>query len=510
MNKHLFVLLVSLNAFCYSVGNSIAQSLKPAGLFCDHMVLQRDVSVPVWGDASPNQKVTVSFAGQSKSTISGQDGKWRITLDPLPASQEGRTMKIAGKTEINIADVVIGEVWICSGQSNMQYGVSNVPEVRGLVPFAKNIRSFEVAHRVALEEQESVSGQWKATHPKSAIAFSFAYFLNDLTDIPVGIIHTSWGSSSIEAWMPRGMTQILPHFKTIMDEFDSDTARIARIRKILASPDGWNREEDIFLRRQPNILYNAIMHPLVPFACRGLVWYQGERHTRYLAGMPEVDESNWFHRVSGMKEYGEVLKEWMLHYRKQWQNDEMNFMVIMLPGYGKGTMNHSKIDPESPAEPSWAWMRESQLTSLELPHTSVVNTIDLGDIDNVHPKDKLPIGQRGALLAAKNMPGQDMLAMGPMLKRVDVEGDQLVVHFDYAYGLKTIDGKTPSGFWITDDSKKWEYADARIEGESVILSSPNIERPKYIRYAFAGKPTVNLVNASELPAYPFRTDNWKK
>ena len=509
MIKRLSITLIFLNACCFCIGTSMAQQLKPSGLFCDHMVLQRDVPVPVWGDASPNQKVTVTFAGQTKSTVSDQDGNWRVTLDPLPASQEGDTMKIAGKTEINIVDVVVGEVWICSGQSNMQYSVSNVPEVRGLIPFAKNIRSFEVEHRVALEEQEVVSGQWEATHPTSAVAFSFAYFLNDLTDIPVGIIHTSWGSSSIEAWMPRDMTQILPHFKTIMDEFDADTARVARIRKILAS-DGWTREEDIFLRRQPNVLYNAMMHPLIPFACRGLVWYQGERHTRYLAGMPEVDESNWFHRVSGMKEYGEVLKKWILNYREQWQDDEMNFMVIMLPGYGKGTMNQSNIDPESPTEPSWAWIRESQLASLDLPHTSVVNTIDLGEIDDVHPKDKLPVGQRGALLAAKNTLNPDILARGPMLRRVDVDGDQLVVHFDYASGLKTIDGKAPTGFWITDDTKKWKYAEAKIEGESVILSSPKVKQPKYIRYAFAGKPSVNLVNANELPAYPFKTDNWKE
>ncbi len=494
--------------FALLYSSTFAQQLKPASIFTDHMVLQRETAVPIWGVSSPKEKIEVSFAGQTKSTQTGKDGKWMVMLDPLEASTVGRELVITGKSVVILSDILVGDVWICSGQSNMQFGVSNVPEVRGLVPFASNIRSFEVKRIVALEEQETVSGVWKPTHPTSAVAFSFAYFLNDLADVPVGIIHASWGSSSIEAWMPRDMTKELPHFKTIMDEFDFDTARISRINKILSKSDDWNSQEDIFLRRQPNVLYNAMMHPLIPFACRGLLWYQGERNTRYMSGMPEVDDTKWFHRVAGIKEYDDVLTQWIQKYRHEWQNDAMHFMVVMLPGYGKGT--EGMVDPESPTEPSWAWMRESQLAALKLPHTSVINTIDLGDISNVHPTDKLPIGQRGALLAAKNTFDMDILATGPVLKSVDQKGYQLIIHFNYANGLKTINGKAPTGFWIADDRGKWEKADARIEGETVVLSSPNVSQPKYVRYAFSGKPSVNLVNASELPAYPFRTDNWER
>ncbi|MEQ8556517.1 MAG: sialate O-acetylesterase [Cyclobacteriaceae bacterium] len=486
-----------------------AQQLQPAGIFTDHMVLQRDTDVPVWGKSTPGEKVTVTFAGQTKTTKAGNDGKWMVRLDPLEASSQGRDMTITGKSAVTLVDVLVGEVWICSGQSNMQFGVSNVPEVRGLVPFANNIRSFEVKRTVALEAQETLSGEWKNTHPASAVAFSFAYFLNDLTNMPVGIIHASWGSSSIEAWMPRDMTETLPHFKTIMEEFDRDTIRQTRIREILKAPNGWTRQDDVYLRRQPNILYNGMIKPLVPYAVRGLVWYQGERNTRYLSGMPAVTKENWFHRVAGMKEYGEVLTQWIGRYREEWQNDEMNFMIVMLPGYGKGTVSQPAIDPEDPAAESWAWMRESQMEALDLPHTSVINTIDLGDVNNVHPKDKLPIGQRGALLAAKNMSEQDILASGPMMSKVIMLDNQLVVHFDNATGLKTVNGRAPTGFWIADNSKKWERADSRIEGERVILTARNIAKPIYVRYAFAGKPEVNLVNAGELPAYPFRTDDWE-
>ena len=484
-----------------------AQELRPSSIFSDHMILQREKVVPIWGKSLPEEEITVTFADQVKTTQAGEDGNWMVSLDPLEASAKGRDMVISGKSEVIISDILVGEVWICSGQSNMQFRVSAVPEIKGLIPFAKNIRSFEVKRTVSMEEMEDVSGKWEKTHPSSAVAFSFAYFLESISGIPVGIIHASWGSSSIEAWMPKDMTESLPYFKTIMEEFDADTLTQNRIRRILDAPNGWTRQEDIFLRRQPNILYNAMMKPLAPYASRGLVWYQGERNTRYLSGMPAVTGENWFHRVAGMKEYGEVLSQWVIRYRQEWQNKEMNFMVVMLPGYGKGTIKKPGIDPEDPSEESWAWMRESQLQVLELPYTAVANTIDLGDVNNVHPKDKLPIGQRLALLAAENTLGLNVLALGPMLKRVDMQGDKLVVHFNYASGLKTINGKAPSGFWITDDSREWAYANAKIEGERVILSSPKIKKPKYIRYAFAGKPSVNLVNANELPAYPFRTDN---
>lgn len=506
MNKRLCILFIFLHVLCGLNGTVYAQPLQLANIFNDHMVLQREKPIPIWGNSSPGDNITVTFAGQTKVTQAGADGKWIVKLDPLKASDEGRDMTISGKREVIISDILVGEVWICSGQSNMQFRVNAVPEIRGLKPFAKNIRSFEVKRTVSLQEKEEIEGQWVMPHPSSAVAFSFAFFLEAMGDVPVGIIHTSWGSSSIEAWMPKDMTNKLPYFKAIMEDFEADTARLNRIQRILAAPNGWTRQEDIFLRRQPNILYNAMMKPLVPFAIRGLVWYQGERNTRYLSGVPEVSEENWFHRVIGMKEYGDVLSQWILRYRQEWQDHEMNFMMVMLPGYGKGTSKKPKIDPEDPTEESWAWLRESQLRALTLPNTAVANTIDLGDVNNIHPKEKLPIGQRLALLAAKNTLALDVLANGPWLKKVDIQGEQLVIHFNDASGLKTTNGKAPTGFWITDDSRNWAPADAKIVGERIILSSTSIKKPKYVRYAFAGKPSVNLVNASELPAYPFRTD----
>ena len=308
-----FLALVGYNTLVHG------QELKPSSLFSDHMVLQRGQSVPVWGKASPDESITVTFAGQTKTAKTDKDGKWRVILNPLKVSKESRDLVISGNEKLVISDVLVGEVWICSGQSNMQLEVIKVPEAEGLIPFAKNIRSFEVERTVSFTEEDDVNGKWDTTYPNSAVAFSFAYFLKDIGDVPVGIILTSWGSSSLEAWMPRDMTTSLPYFKNIMERLDTDHDTHHKIQRILAKGEDRTNQDDIFLRRQPNILYNAMMKPLAPYACQGLVWYQGERNTRYLSGVPEFTQENWFHQVAGMKEYGGILKKWVLRYRQEWQ-----------------------------------------------------------------------------------------------------------------------------------------------------------------------------------------------
>jgi len=334
----------------------------------------------------------------------------------------------------------------------------------------------------------------------------------------VGIILTSWGSSSIEGWMPREMTQTVPHFKAMMNAFDTNSKTKNRIKTIKNGPVPWSREDRLFVRRQSNILYNAMMHPLIPYACRGLVWYQGESNTQTMHGKKNHN--------AGMLQYDETLKEWIKTYRKSWNNDAMHFMIVMLPGFGKtlgseGTMvdippNSQPIpkpDPaingENPNAQSWAWMRASQLKALDLPNTSVVNTIDLGDFKDVHPKDKLPIGQRAALLAMDEISKSATKSGGAIFKETKIEGNTLVVYFDHAKTLKTKDGKDPTGFWLADDSENWFRADAKIKGKTVVLQSSQLSNPKYIRYAFSAKPEVNLVNEMDLPVYPFRTDSFQ-
>ncbi len=536
------LLLVSLTV---SFGSQVAvslgapqaahQELTVSTIFTDHAVLQRDVPVPIWGRAKAGASVTVAIAGQTQETVADDDGRWKVPLDPLKASFDPHTVAISsGDQKIELTDIVVGEVWICSGQSNMQMTVNSVPKVKALVPKMEHVRTFEVKRTVSFEEAENVEGTWKRERPNSAVACSFAHFLQQNADVPVGVILSCWGSSSLEAWMPRDMVDTVPHFKSMMEDFDKDTKTRERIQGILDRPRPWGRKDDVFLRRQTNILYNAMMHPLAPYACRGLVWYQGERNTQSMnSGVTEP----WFGNHSGILKYGDTLKKWIQRYRQQWNNDQMQFLVVMLPGYGKvlpskilegpalqnkaadgkpdkqqlakAKAKNMRLNARHPDLHSWAWMRESQLQVLELPHTGVANTIDLGDIKDIHPKDKLPIGRRLALLAVRNTLEKDIIAEGPVMSRVEQRGADLVVHFENATGLKTVNGKPPTGFWVCDDAKEWVRAEAQIEGEKVVLGASRIDLPRFVRYAFSGKPKVNLVNGAGLPARPFRSDSFE-
>ena len=494
-SKALLITFFSCGLSLAQEGTTESSSLKLGSLFQDRMVLQRDLPVPIWGEAKEGATVTVEFGGQQKSIQVGADGKWVLKLDPLGSSAESRVMSVSSTCSpegVSYSDVVVGEVWICSGQSNMAMKAASIKEVKELIPKAKNLRSFQVENTVSFTENSYCNGQWELKGPNSAVAFSFAYFLEEVADVPVGIILTSWGSSSIEGWMPREMTEKLPHFKSIMSEFDANEATHQKIKDVLAKGAEREKLEDVLLRTQPNIIYNAMMRPLVPYACRGLVWYQGEANSK---------------NIDDMLQYRESLPLWIEHYRGLWKRDDLHLLVVMLPGYGK--LFRDDIDPEDPSIISWAWMRESQLNIRETPHTGIISTIDLGRMDNAHPKDKLPIGQRLAFLAARDTLLKDVESEGPMMKSATVKGSSLTVEFDNAAGLKTTDGEAPKAFWISDDQAKWVRADAKIEGSTIILNSSEVEKPLYVRYAFSGMPKVNLVNEFNLPAYPFRTDSFQ-
>jgi len=480
--------------------------LQPNTLFCDHAILQRNAPIPIWGKDTPNQKVSIIFGGQNKSTKTDSKGNWMIKLDPMDASFQSKSMRIIGSSEITISDILIGEVWLCMGQSNMALFAHSVKEVKNIIPKIKHIRSFDVKKTVALEEQENVGGKWEAKHPNSAVACSFAYELQQKINAPVGIILSCWGSSAIEAWMPKDMAKQFPYYDKILHEMWDNKTTIDRINKALTA-GSWEKTTDVFLRSTVNTPYNAMIHPLIPYACKGIVWYQGERNSKNYDKMPERPQAT---RVIGMKRYGEVLQAFVNRYRQAWEKQDLAFMVVQLPGLAKDLSTRTPIDPESITEPmSWAWMREAQQQVLSLPDTYLATSIDLGDKDNVHPKDKYPIGKRLALLARKGVYGEKIIAQGPFFKNMEINKEQLIVTFEHAEGLKTKDGEAPKGFWIAGKDKQWYKATAKIKENSVILTATAVEKPIACRYAFAGKPEVNLINKVALPAYPFRTDNWR-
>ncbi len=493
-----------------------ARGLEVASLFKDHAVLQSGIEIPVWGWGEVGEEVEVSFSGQEVATTVDADGQWQVVLQPEEPSREGVELLVSSTAgaKVVISDVVVGEVWICSGQSNMHMEAHKCREVASLLPKMKNVRAFEVENTVSFDEEDQCNGEWAVGHPDSAVAASFAYHLQVAEDVPVGIILTSWGSSSLEAWMPKSLAQKVPHFKTLLEEFDANTASQKKIQQILkkgvrrqenGKELGWSRVDDIYLRRQTNLLYNAMFHPLIPYGCRGIVWYQGERNTQSMFGMPTTKE--WFKRHSGILKYGDTLQAWITELRSRWGRDDLHLSVVMLPGYAKGMLPTSPVkSPQRPESHSWAWMRESQLSVLDLPHTSVACTIDLGDATDIHPKDKEPIGKRLALLAQRDAIGRDVVATGPQVAKVEVEGSQVLVTFDST--VTTVDEKAPREFWLSHDGEKWASAEASLSGNRVVLHSGAVSEPLYVRYAWTGKPEVNLVNSTGLPAYPFRTDHY--
>jgi sialate O-acetylesterase len=479
-----FFSMVTINA------NLIAD-LKPASILGDNMILQKGMPVPIWGKAKAKEEIIVRFAGHELKTTSDRSGKWKVELPPLKASFEERELTIQGKEKVTFKGVLVGEVWICSGQSNMQYGWGKSTPfemykwggdetVASWVPKMKEmaIRSFHVEVDASFSPKDNCKGSWHKGPSGSAVAFGFSYQLQQSLNVPVGVIVTCWGSSSIEGWMPLELTKKLPHFEKQMQEL----LKIDSVMRVNNAIKMGVRPGFVWLRKRPNLLFNAMLNPLIPYACRGLVWYQGEAN----ANQP--------------KQYGVSLPLWVQELRKKWTREDLHVLAVMLPGYGK--------DNGHPNSKSWAWFREAQLKSKQLSCFDVVNTIDLGDAANIHPSDKAPIAQRLSLLARQKVYGEKGVGIGPIFEKSRVDGQKIVITFNNAKGLKTTDGKSPKSFWVSDGEKNWFEARAVIEGESVVLVSEKVLKPTACRYAFSGKPDLNLVNDLGLPAYPFRTDDW--
>ena len=492
-----------------------AASLELASPFGEGMVLQQKMPVPVWGWDEPGREVVVEFGGHKARAVAGTDGRWRCELPPLEASAEPLVFRVSdGASSTVFTNVLVGEVWICCGQSNMQMGYGRVPDIAELVERTvaehRPVRTLNVRNMISIDEADRcpLGAAWSTQPPPSAVAASFACLLQADLGIPVGVVLASWGSSSLEGWMPRNLEDRLPRFKAEMErELDPD--HLALCRKVIASARESGKLEyaddearalakklgarnaNIYCRTRPNLLYNAMLHPLIPMACRGMVYYQGE------ANANDYDD---------MARYAKAQRSWLRELRKEWGNRPFFLLSVMLPGFGKTLASGpSRGDLEAVDAHSWAIIRESQMRILDLPNTAVANTIDLGEAKNIHPRDKMPVGRRLALLARRAVYGESgLLAAGPLFQRLERSGDEITVRFKDADGLHTTDGKPPRAFWLGGNGMPWTRAEAAIRGDSVALKIPEGTHPAEVRYAYAAKPDVNLVNRAGLPAYPFR------
>jgi sialate O-acetylesterase len=487
-------IIASFLLFCnyVSADDSAFQLGSP---FTENMVLQRDMPIKVWGWGQPGKEINIHIADKQTKGVVGKEGRWSVELPKLMAGGPHTFIAGSGDEKITFKNVLVGDVWLCAGQSNMGKGHRGMPDIIELAEKSKKlpIRYMLVPRKVGLTPWDKTSAKWVEDAPASAVACAFAYDLQQATKIPIGIIEASWGSAFIEGFMPLDMQDELPHFKRMMKNFaKNDKQRVAKAVDDDKKGLIWAKRVDIFVRQRPNILYNAMIHPIAPYTMRGMVWYQGEANAR---------------SVGMMQQYAKSLSKWCLRLRKQWNQKDFHLIAVMLPGYGKNFPEKNReATAKLPYAPSWAWMRESQISLLKLPNTSVVNTIDLGALDNIHPLDKRPIGKRLTLLVERDVLGREILAEGPKMKEVVIQGKSIRISYNYGEGLHTNNKLPPSGFWVAGKDRNWHVASAVIDKEEIVLTCENVPAPEVLRYAFAGMPDVNLVNSANLPALPFRTD----
>jgi sialate O-acetylesterase len=504
--------LFQAGAWLFCAALAAQAEVRVHNLFSDHMVLQRNTSVPIWGWADDGEKVVVEFQGKKASTTA-KDGRWMVRLKNLKAGGPD-TLKVFGtKADANgtrhsvveIKDVLVGEVWLASGQSNMEWPMraSYQPEEDIKKSANPHIRLFTVPKLKLNAPTNNVNARWQECEPDavrsfSAVAYYFARDLQKALGVPVGVIHTSWGGSPAEVWMSRRVLSGNPEYqRDVLDPFAGQWERhqkaLARFEadRAAAKKAGTN-----FTGRMPSIwtpseLYNGMIANLIPYAVQGAIWYQGESN----AGRA------WQYR----RLFADMIENW----REDWDRD-FSFLHVQLAPWDKNRKRSLEEITAKPVDSDWAELREAQwLVAKNLKKTGMAVITDVGDKDDIHPTKKEPAGQRLALLARKVAYGEKLIAEGPTYRKAKFDDGAAELSFNNVGSGLEARGGSLKGFAIAGEDKKFVWADARIEGNKVIVSSPSVPEPKAVRYGWADFPVVNLFNKEGLPATPFRTDDWE-
>jgi len=443
-------------------------------VFSDHMVLQRSNVAPVWGWAEPGEKVTVQFAGQRKSATAGKDGKWMVRLDAIKDVTVKGELSVKGKNTLTIKDVLVGEVWVASGQSNMAMTVGRCLNADQEAAAAKypQIRMFITKRNAQLKPQADLEGSWVVCSPETVKSFSgTAYFfgrtLHDKLKVPVGILHSSWGGTAIEAWTSIDVQEKSGKLGSVLDKWKNKAAAN---------------------QNRPANLFNGMIQPLIPYGIRGGIWYQGERNSK---------------TVEGAKLYAPQLDLMINDWRRRWGQGDFPFLWAQLPNYKKRSDDPNALSV-------WAHTRESMAKTLWLPNTGMATTIDIGEARDIHPRNKQDVGRRLAGWALAEFYNQkDAVTTGPMYASHEVKGSKVLIQLNHATGLKVKDDGDLAGFAVAGIDKQFHWAKAAIGRDGMVeVSCKEVPKPVAVRYAWGDNPKVNLINKAGLPTTPFRTDNW--
>jgi sialate O-acetylesterase len=522
----------------------VADVRLPA-LFGDHMVLQQDIPLPIWGWAEPGEAVTVTVGELTGDTIADATGAWRLDLPALPSSAAGRTLTVKGRNTVRYEDVVVGEVWIASGQSNMAFHLNSAHTAANDLPKASDpeMRLFVVQQRTASATLNDVRGHWQRCNPDSARRFSAVayYFGRDLRQAlgrPVGLICSAWGGTGAETWIslqalseeppltrplaawkaalkaearvaaePELMAgyerdlqlwqkEVAPKFNAAMRAFnearakgDLSAIRPAPERPEPRNPDPMGMPNPSARPSTPTVTFNGMIAPLMPFAIRGVLWYQGEGN------------------VTQPVEYAELFPRLIRDWRRRWGQADFPFLFVQIPNWERGS-----------EDTSLPQLREAQrLASVQVPRTAMAVTIDIGDPHDVHPTNKVDVGRRLALLARRDVYGERIVARGPIFARATPEGANVRLHFT-SEGSRPCLGQAPwraagvqpypayrlIGFEVRDETGRWREAAARLDEGTVVVTHPEGAKVRGVRYAWTSAPRGNLYNPEGLPAAPFR------
>jgi sialate O-acetylesterase len=477
----------------------------------DSMVLQRERPVPIWGKADPGEAITVRFNGQTKTAVAVATGAWQIRLDPMKANATPVTLVIEGKNKIALRDILVGEVWLVAGQSNMQRLLSETNNGEQAIAAANypQIRLFNVSRQVAFKRAPPPLGVWQPCSPQTVKEFSAAgyYFgveLHNDLKVPIGLINSSYGGSQAEAWTPVEYLLASDELRPTVERtkiWDAERPKVKvdyaeAIRKWreteTAKPPGARPSpspavpDALREYRIASSIYDGMVAPLIPFAIRGAVWYQGESNE------------------ARAQQYGMLLPTMIKAWRAAWGEGDFPFGIIQLP-------NYREVKPE-PADEAWSHLREAQRrTVLTTAKTGLIVTIDIGEAQDIHPKNKFDVGLRMAGWALVDVYGRKLTRSGPMLRTAKIAGAKIILTFDHAGdGLRTRDGDNLDEFAIAGADHRWIWAQAKITGKDRIeVWAEGVAQPLAVRYAFNNNPKhPNLTNETGLPAAPFRTDSW--
>jgi sialate O-acetylesterase len=483
-------------------------------LFTDHMVLQRDLADPIWGKADAGEAVTVTIAGQKHTATAGADGTWKVTLEPMKAGGP-HELVIQGKNKLTIGDVLVGEVWLCSGQSNMEWSVGQTfnADLELLTANNSQIRFITAPHNGVQEPQWTFKGQWDVCTPETAASFSaVGYFfgrqLQQTLGVPVGLIDVSWGGSACEAWVNRDLltkdgrfSELIANWETIekgynKEKADADFAAAQEKYKVAVEeakkagkpiPRGPQHAGGRLTgNSRPGNIYNGSLKPMLGYGIKGNIWYQGESN------------------ASRAYQYRDLFPLMIDSWRKEWGQGDFSFYWVQLADF--------LAEKAEPGESNWAELREAQtMTMKKLPNTGEAVIIDIGEANDIHPRNKLDVGLRLARWALNKDYGYDKIpCQSPTFKEADFVDQRVIVSFDNVGGsLKAHDYSDLRGFAVAGDDKVWHWATAQISGPNkVTVSSKDVKKPVAVRYGWADNPICNLRSSNGLPATPFRTDDW--